>query len=344
MKLPWTKSDTERQYRATYTDQVLDADWASATSGGSHKADQMGRVAYGIRLFEAAFALAEVRPAIPALTPEVMAGIAQRLLIRGNALFAIDVDLDGLRLLPVHTWDIGGLASPATWRYALDLAGPSRDETRRVTGDGVIHCRIGASTASPWLGISPLAAAGLTSRMLTNLETRLGDETTTRAGYLVPHPDGVAQSTITNLRARLAKMVGGNGLIEAGAGGDQPMRGGARPWQPVRLGADVPQYNVELRRDVAEDALASLGINPRLLIGDGSAIRESFRQFSATVHGMAALVSAELAAKLDRPGLEITFAKLGAIDVAARARAAGTYAGIEGIESERALTLAGVQE
>ena len=344
MRLPWTKSDTERQYRATYTDDILAADWAGVTGGGNFKADQVGRVAYGIRLFEAAFAVADVSPQIPALTPELLASIARRLILRGNALYAIDVDRGGLSLLPVHTWDIGGLANPSTWQYAVDLAGPSRDESRRVSGDGLIHCRIGATTASPWLGVSPLAAAGLSSRMITYLETRLGDEASTRAGYLVPYPDGVADQTVTNLRKRLAEMIGGNGLVEAGAGGSaNAMRQMTKPWEPVRLGMDVPEYNVELRRDVAADCLAALGINPQLATGDGSAIREAFRQFALVVDGMAALVSAELSAKLEQP-ISMTFRRVGAIDFAAKARATAAYAGIEGVDVDRALSLAGVVE
>ena len=341
MRLPWTKPET----RATYTDQQLDSDWALVTSGGSNKADQVGMVCYGIRMFENAFAIADVSPSIPALTPEVLASIARRLILRGNALFAIDVGLDGLTLLPVNTWDIGGRANPSTWRYVLDIAGPSRDETRRVRSDGVIHCRTGAKAAAPWLGISPLADAGLSSRMISHLETRLGDEVSTRSAYLVPYPDGVAGETVTNLRERLKTATGGNGLIEAGAGGNgNAMRPMVKPWEPVRLGADVPQYNVELRRDVAAECLAALGINPALVNGDGAALRESFRQFgTAAVEGMAALVQAELSAKLERQ-IEITFGRLGAIDVAARARAAGTLAGIEGIDVERALRLARVQE
>ena len=307
MRLPWTKSDTERQYRATYTDEVMAADWAGVTGGGNWKADEAGRVAYGIRLFESAFAVADVSPAIPALTPELLASIARRLILRGNALYAIDVDRNGLQLLPVHTWDIGGLASP-------------------------------------WLGVSPLAAAGLSSRMITYLETRLGDEVSTRAGYIVPHPDGVAAQTVTNLRKRLATMIGGNGLIEAGAGGSaNAMRPMTKPWEPVRLGADIPEYNVELRRDVVSDCLAALGINPQLADGDGSAIRESFRQLALVVDGMAAQVSAELSAKLEQP-ISMTFRRVGAIDFAAKARATAAYAGIEGVDVDRALSLAGVQE
>ncbi len=341
MNWPWTKSET----RATYTDQQLDSDWALATSGGGNKADQVGMIAYGIRMIEYAFALVEVSPDIPALTPEVRAGIARRLILRGNALFAIDVGRGGLALLPVNTWDIGGRASPDTWRYALDIAGPSRDETRRVAADGVIHCRIGAHAATPWLGVSPLAAAGLSSKMITNLETRLGEETDTRSAYLVPYPDGVAGDTITKLRERLKTAKGGNGLIEAGAGGNgNAMRPMVKPWEPVRLGADVPQYNIELRRDVAAECLAALGINPALVNGDGAALRESFRQFGAVaIGGMSAIVEQELSAKLERD-VTLTFRKLQAVDVAAKARATGIYAQLDGVDIDRALELAGVEE
>ena len=144
------------------------------------------------------FAVAIVSPALPALSPDYMAGIARRLLTSGNALDAIRVGRDGLALLPASTWDVTGPPDPARWRYILDLPGPSRDETIQASADGVIHCRVGQS-CYPWMGCSPLLNAGLTSRMLTRLETRLGDKA--RAGYLLQYDVGVSDATVQKTEA-----------------------------------------------------------------------------------------------------------------------------------------------
>ena len=77
-----------------------------------------------------------------------------------------------------------------------------------------------------------------------------------------------------------------------------------------------------------------------LITGDGAAIRESFRQLMRiALAPLAAIVAAELTAKLDRQ-VTIGFDAIHAADVAAAARATGSYVQ-SGVDLERALELAG---
>ena len=329
-----------RQTRQNYTETILDGDYGVVTADDSRiDPSAIGLVVFGIAMYTGAFAVADVTPSLPALSPDYMARVARRLLTSGEALDAITVSMGGLALLSASTWDIYGPPDPGRWRYILDLPGPSRDETVRTTADGVVHCRIGQGRY-PWQGRSPLKNAGLTSRMLTRLETRLGDESRARAGYLLEYDQGVSQATIDQVAADVKIAAGGTALAEKGGGGDM-QRGHVPGWSKLRIGADIPAGNVELRRDVGHDALASLGINPQLVTGDGSAIRESYRQLlRIAIAPMGKLVAAELSAKLERE-VTISFDPIFAADVAAAARAFKSYVE-SGLPTAEAKELAGI--
>lgn len=343
MRFFWNKDDpatAERQYRAGYNDAITNADYASVT-GDDERLDgyAIGLVVFGIQMYAGAFAVADVDPPLPALSPDYMASIARRLITSGNAVDAITVGGNGLALLPASTWDVTGRPDPASWRYILDLPGPSRDDTIRTAAGGVIHCRVGQGRW-PWIGQSPLRNASLTARMLTRLELRLGDEARARVGHLVEHDAGVSQATLDSVGDNLKIANGGSMLVAKGGGGD-PQRNGAPGWGKVRIGADFPAGNIELRRDVGRDALAALGINPQLLTGDGSAIRESYRQLlRIAIAPMGRMVAAELTAKLDRE-ITIGFDSIFAADVAAAARAFKSYVD-SGLPTSEAKELAGI--
>ena len=61
---------------------------------------------------------------------------------------------------------------------------------------------------------------------------------------------------------------------------------------------------------------------PSSIHGTGGSARESYRQFlGSTIAPLAKLVSEEVGAKLDTPGLSFTFDDLRAADITGRARA-----------------------
>ena len=319
----WQKSEHRS---SDYTATILEAAISAAQGqGNSGEAAKVAAVVFGVGLLSRGFATAKITPEVEALDPETLARIARSLLLRGNYLAAINVSrIDGLTLIPTTTWDIEGGLRPATWRYALDMPTPGgRTITRHVGAAGVVHARINSSLSQPWVGLSPLTEAGLSAALLGNLEKRLGEEANVRSGYLLPIPEGLSEPSQTKLRSDLATLNGQIKVVETTSGGYGAGRGQAplADWKTQRLGADFPQFNVELRKDAGNDVLAALGVPSALMSGEGAASREAWRHTIVTsLVPMAKFVAAELSIKLEQT-ISITFPSLVATDIAARARA-----------------------
>ena len=145
---------------------------------------------------------------------------------------------------------------PESWIYRVDLPGPSTTSSRKYPSSSVIHIRFAVHPSSPWKGISPLSFATSTGSLGANLETRLGEETSGPVGYVLPIPsdggDNTASDPLKALRADLAALKGGISLVETTSGGWNEGRGAApqRDWVPQRLGARIPQGNVDIWGDV----------------------------------------------------------------------------------------------
>ena len=101
------------------------------------------------------------------------------------------------------------------------------------------------------------------------------------------------------------------------------MAGPSEDWKARRFGASPPATLPELRSDAALAALAALAACqvPASLVSDadGTAQREAWRRWAmGPLAGLAAIVEAELAAKLDQR-VRLDFSGLWAADVAGRA-------------------------
>ena len=335
----WLRRGANTEVRSGYTDALVTLAAANAAGAAStSQAAESTAVEFAVGKLAMCFATAELTPAI--LGPEALARLARCLLLSGNAVYAIDVDREGaLRLLPAASWDISGGPLPESWRYQLDLSGPSRVESRRLPAEAVVHVRIGADEATPWRGVSPLLAAGISTQLLARLESAFRDESGARSGFLLPIPDGLADDVVDGLKADLAAMKGNVGIVETTSSGAGQGRANApiNDWTPKRFGATFPQHNVELRRDVAANVCSALQIPPVLYAGgDGGQMREGYRQLLvASVQPLARIILEELSAKLERP-IEVNFRRLAAADIAARARAFGSLvtAGLEPPEAK----------
>ena len=99
--------------------------------------------------------------------------------------------------------------------------------------------------------------------------------------------------------------------------------GGSADGTARRLGMDYPDGNVKVRKDLALDVVAALGVPPALFSAEtGTAMQEAWRIFSVgTLETYAEQLSAELASKLDRPGLRLRMDRVAGSDVVRRATA-----------------------
>ena len=265
--LSWDKEDGKVQSYAasTYTDTLVEAVLAAAQGNLTAESQQSAAVEFGVGLLERCFAMAEIDPeslSRTALTPLTLSRMARQLLLTGNAVLVIDTASGELQLLPAANWDVSGGIREQSWRYRIELAGPSRIDTRRLPATSVVHIRMGSPVQQPWRGVSPLINAGVSASLLGRLEQRMAQEANARVGHLLMLPDGTSDEQVAALKKDLAAISGGIAIVETEAGGHGQ---GARAapqvdWQSRRFGANFPEANIGLRSNIALDIIAALGI------------------------------------------------------------------------------------
>lgn len=347
MKLDFWNKAEQVETRASYQDTLVEAVLSAAQGNLTAKAQQSAAVEFGVGLIERCFAVADITPeslSRVTITPLMLSRMARQLILTGNSVNAIDTTGGELLLLPASNYDIQGGVRESSWRYRVELSGPSRIASRRLPSRAVVHVRMGSSVQEPWRGVSPLINAGLSASMLGRLERRMAHEVNARVGHLLMLPDGTPDETFTQLRRDLAVAEGNVLLTETGnVGHGQGMRGAPQvDWQLRRFGAQVPESNIALRSDIALDIISALGIPAPLYHGtDGVSAREAYRLLLVTtLTPIAELIVTELERKLET-SISIGFRRLHAADIQSRARAFGTMVAA-GVDEEVAMSVSGL--
>ena len=323
MRWPWQRE------AVPFTDAVVAALTAQAGGTGTGDPSAIAALEAAAGLYAAAFAGARVTPANPmtaGLTPGCRALIARDLIRRGEHVSQIIIAGGMARLQPIGSWDVRGPADERGWWYRVDEYGPSDNRTSVVPGQSVIHARYAVDSARPWYGLAPLQWARATGTLAANLEARLGEEAGGPVGHLLPVPqdggDGGDEDPLASLKADLAKGRGRTMLVETTSAGfgEGRMAAPQEDWKPRRFGASPPDALPTLRSDAALAVLAACQVPTSLVSdADGTAQREAWRRWAmGPLAGLAAVVEAELAAKLDQP-VRFDFAGLWAHDLAGRA-------------------------
>ena len=283
-----------------------------------------------------------------AVTPGVLASVGRELVRRGESLHLISLAGSGqsISLLPVGHWEVRGGSDPAGWVYLVSSTSPSGALVQRVVpAAGVVHCRYASDPRRPWAGISPLAYAGATAELASNLEKRLSQEIGGPVGHVIPIPGEIGaaeEDPLQGLRSDLNKLAGSVAIAEttqAGYGEGRAMAP-TTDWRPIRIGAHPPDVLALLRSDSAQLVLSACGVPPglALLPSSGSGEKESFRRFlHSTISPALALIAAELQEKLEEPQLTLHAERLFAGDLTGRARALGQLvnAGVPLAEARR---------
>ena len=333
--------------RQAYSELVVSALLAAASGRGDESPLAIGALEAAAGAYSRAFAAATVAGAkFPAITPAVLASIARSLVRYGESLHVIQVDPAGrLALLPAVDWTVRGGPDPAGWRYQATMVGPDTTETRTVDGAGVLHCRLAYDVRRPWAGVAPLEWAGRTGRLAAHAERVTGDEAAGPVGMVLPVPEAQPEPAgdedgeeagptdpLAVLRADLTRLRGGLATVETtGRGWGDSAAAPFSDWTVKRFGPAPPAGLVELRTAVEHTVYAAVGV-PLALVdaSDGTSGREAWRRFlHGSVAPLARLVETELQAKLDAPGLVLSFAALAAADRTGAARAWRSLVGRE---------------
>ncbi len=271
-------------------------------------------------LVSRAFGIAEVSPAVPGLDSAMLSMIGRSLIRRGESLWLIEVDpQSGVSLIPASSYDLDGGDRPASWRYRLDLQGPSRLRTVRRGYEEVLHVRINADAARPWKGQAPWTAAKLSVNVLAQLEKSLSLETKITPARIVPYPYH-DQEQVTNLRDGLEH--GGYLTVATAQGGmDAPYPSSSL--EPRSIGPEPSDALVRLRQQMVSELFGCCGCPQELFGlegGEGNSAREALRRWlHSTLLPWGDVVSQELSRKLDRQ-ISLSFDRLMAGDIASRAR------------------------
>ena len=325
MKIPfWNRS--ERRAASSYTDALVSALLSQATGGKPANYYATAALEACAGLVGRAFAVARVqsRPAIrAALTPCFMELLGRALIRRGELVAAIDVDMGGLMLTPVASHDVAGGYRPDAWRYQLNIAGPSRQTTRkRVEAAGVVHCTYSRDPERPWRGNGPLQVAQLAGKLSAETVRSLADAAAGPSGTLLSTPVDGKDPTIAELKKDLRSLQGKVALVQ---GGDWGAAGSVAPgetWKKQRIGADPPGPLVDQARMASSEVFAACGVNPSIFTDrEGTAGREAWRQcLFGLIAPLGQLCASELSDKLDDE-VFFEFDELRASDIAGRARA-----------------------
>ena len=282
-----------------------------------------------------------------AVTPAVLAQVGRSLVRAGESVWSINVDPDGaVRLAVAGHHDVYGSADPAGWTYRVSEYGPSSTLSRMLPAAAVVHVRYLADPVRPWCGVGPLQAATIAGRLSAETAAALADAEGGPRGSLLPLPVSGEDPTVDALKTDIRTLRGRVAFVES----TQTMNPGAPSsapkgdWETKRVGANPPAGEVKLLERSFVEVLSACGVPAALFeTGDGTAKRESFRQFlHATLQPVADLIALELTAKLEAD-VSINLDRLFAADLAGRARAFQSMVGA-GMDPGKAAGLAGLME
>ena len=242
--------------------------------------------------------------------------VIRSLVLRGES---VCIESNGV-LIPAASWTVTGASvEPNNWLYDVSLAVPAGLRTTKRQGSELLHFRAGCKPGTPWRGRSPIETAEATADTACLVEDAAAE--TAR----LPISNIVGWDTIS----RTDKTIADDKLGKLMAAFDRRLKTVIRPLTAHTpnigrldmLRVDPSAGLNELRRDTNSDLADALGVRGLLGDAEGTAQRESFRQFLfASLEPMARLIEREVMQKI---GLDIrfNFDALAAADLTSRGRA-----------------------
>ena len=320
MKWTWPFGKPEdRAASSSYTDALIAA--IVSGSGGSAAGVPTATAALeaAAGFVGRAFASAEVKPDVPALSPSTLALIGRDLIRRGESLHLIEVVDGEVELRPVGSWDVRGGPREADWWYRCDLFGPSGSTTMYAPSAGVIHCRYAVDANRPYYGLGPIQVAHQAGRLSAETVTALADEAGRPHGSFLALPDPTQAADIeTRIKTAKGAIVG----VEAGDWNLEQGGQNRAEYVEKRFGASPPVALVQLMERAFDEVIAACGLTGLFSpMAPGTARREAYRQALHSVIAPLGRIAADaLSRGLDQP-IRLDWQELRAGDISGRARA-----------------------
>jgi phage portal protein BeeE len=315
---PW-KTVEKRSAGSGFTAEVMRMREAYI-SGRTGLGELTGTASSCVSLWQNGFGLADV-DGTDLLDRCTMAMLGRALAVRGEFVALIDGDA----LVPASDWDIRTRNSkPVAYRLSVPESGGGRTETA-LAGE-VIHVRINADAAAPWLGVSPLRGASLTAGLLHSLESALGEvfENAPLGSQIVPMPEGPETDNTAlsrSFRGQRGRVLLRESVAVSAAGGPVP----ATDWRSNSVSPDLEKsMSIEALAGARDSIAMAYGVLPGLFNASttGPMVRESQRHLAQwTLQPIAALLAEECSEKLGGTIAIDTMRPLHAFDAGGRARA-----------------------
>ena len=208
-------SDDVGEDRALSGSESYFNDVSIGLAGGSSSPQATAAVEFGLGMIWRAFLRAEPTAPIPGVDSAMLAFMAVHAVGSGNTVLRIEVNRRTGRfsLIPASNFEVVGDVSPSSWVYRLEHQRPTGEPAKQDTlGAGVVHIRYKPSPIAPWMGISPLARAGLTSTQLANIERSLGFDAKIKTGGILPFPHGLPEGRVAK-KLWPADLAAGEGFL-----------------------------------------------------------------------------------------------------------------------------------
>lgn len=228
--------------------------------GRTGLAELTGTVSSCVSLWQNGFALAAVN-GTDVLDRRTMTLIGRTLALRGEFVALIDGD----QLVPASDWDTRTRNSiPVAYRLSIPEAGGGRSMTA-LAGE-VLHVRINADPAAPWLGVSPLRTASLSAGMLHSVETALSEvfASAPLGSLVVPMPEQPENNNndiASSFVGKRGRVLLRESVAVTAAGGPTPQT----DWRPSDLTPNLEQSMATETLNAARDSvLTAYGVLPAL--------------------------------------------------------------------------------
>ena len=313
----------KRAAASGFTSEIIAAREAYI-SGRRGLAELTGCVQSCVSLWESGFAVADVA-GTDLLDRRTMALIARSLALRGEFVGLIRDD----ELVPASDWDLSTRnGKPVAYRLSVSEAGGGTTQTALAAE--ILHVKIGADPAAPWLGSSPLKRSSLTASLLHAIEAALAEtyELAPLGSLIVPmpeQPDTDNSALGRSFRGQRGRVLLRESVNVGAAGGPAP----ASDWRPSDLSPDISKSMTKESWTAARDSVAmAFGVLPCLFDSQnatGPAVREAQRHLASWALAPVAMLLAQEASNKLGATVEIDVMRpTQSFDAGGRARALAT--------------------